>query len=268
MVHIPSRSFHYTGPAAALSILQTDSMWLSNISFMNDATEGVFGRERIVRRLHQRSDWRRYAPTRLLEPFDRAVSFLESSTPSLPELWCVYIGSTSKVADDLGQFNAYGQYQLELDLQTLTSVATAGSRVKYAPVVYGDDAADRLIDEKLDQFVEYFTFETFGRNNSVWERVGRSLAVEIIATRFHIKHAAFANECEIRISAETSPAVAPSFRVRGDVVVPYIVLPLGGAVTAVHLGPRLDQLAQLGMSRLLSSVGMTQSVTSSAIPFR
>lgn len=252
---LPDVVYHYTSMNTLLKIVETRSIWATNIRYLNDVLERAHCLSLIRSRIPELIKRR---PSLDVDLFATVLTEEETNKPfyALP-----FVASFSRDRDSLSQWRAYcaGGNGVCIGFRTdsLRRGFVAGTRsparlpqfgpyIEFQPVEYvsADDspAADVLIENvledarqmALEEATQAKLFEPSTMADLVWH------ALDQYASR--TKHISFAGEREYRLLASTYDAVSEIVKYRSSrtTLVPYIpvCLPNPDAYLAAHLLPQ------------------------------
>lgn len=269
---LPPLLFHYTSAESLLGILETDSLWASQIRYLNDAAELLYAAELIVDVVDGRISRCHHSNRRVLET-------VRDTLPRLEYERFLYATSFSEDGDLLSQWRAYGDagggYAVGVRMREVLP-DVPGPVVR--KVEYEEKKQRELVQNVLSAFLE-------GEDPEPRDRPQRdSLAVALMAdlalAGAFFKHGSFHEEREWRalsIAAEEDGAI--SFRASGGIIVPFFPvsfpsgedagssrLPLGLVTCGPTLQPTLSRRAVTLALRLQGKRDC--EVRSSRVPLR
>ncbi len=282
---VPKTLWHYTDANGLLGIINSGTIWATDIRFLNDAKEFVHFCEVAARRISERLS------SSILEPGSASVIPLKTLTPEqaakLREEWSavyerisaqlekkqnnyVCVASFSAARDLLSQWRAYcpsGGYCIGFNGGVLGRLAMSGRKVSdniYLNVVrYISEKAPRVIDEFIDTIAVLQACDP-----TPGELPG-------ILAAAHVKNDHFAEEKEWRVTSILPPAMASLllFRKGRSSLTPYSLLNLrelrAHFIDEIIIGPGRN--AELDLAALKSSRASSKmqfKVTGSGIPYR
>jgi len=209
--------FHYTSAESFLGILDSDSLWASQLRYLNDAAELVYANELIADVLS----------ARLKRCSKNMQNVLQSVGEILPQVEYesyLYAASFSEDGDLLSQWRAYGDagggYAVGVRIRDVhpTALSPLVRKVEY------DEAAQRAIVEgmvcRLPSDVETPDTVTLGL-------AGRELMADLALAGVFFKHGSFHEEKEWRaltIAMKTDRSIL--FRAAGGIIVPFVPVSL------------------------------------------
>ncbi len=261
--------YHYTDASAVQSILQYGKMRLTDMRYLNDSTEIIYGSNlilsevssgRLTHRLNK--DYAVASSEYVIEKLSHLIGAGFNDYPA-------YSLSFSEVGDLLSQWRSYGGYAIEIDtalwLQELARCEYEESNAKrnsFEPII---DAL-RLIGRDLRDFS--------GRPSMR----GHEGYMDLIKYAATLKHPGFSEEKEWRLLLDKRAAdsKAVKFRPRGDILIPYIdiEMPLE-CVTSIIVGPTKHQdMACQSIREFVEQLTRTKTnhpgikVLKSATPYR
>lgn len=267
--------YHYTSAAAARAIVEAPALWLSESTALNDTSEFTYGRDRLIALLQQREVYVETAPRLCLA---MALEGMRLNTGLM-------IGSLTTRSDDLGQWRAYGDSAagcvIGIDSRFLYDRAGVAVRA----VVYDPEIVDLVLKAGLTVVQE--SYEEHPNNIAEVIESARWLTSDLFA----IKHPAFADEREIRVSRMLvsdgygglvdvggngeSGKRTPSFPVKTRMgafgPTRYLSLPLtdghgGHAIRSIGFGPAMTVGDRAANVTQFEAAGIETWI--SALPFR
>lgn len=279
----PDVLYHYTTAAGLQGILDSGSMWATELRFLNDERELQFGIDILVSELRRQVAVRDSRPS-LLKIID-VLSVHRLLRHYFVTCFC-------EQGDLLSQWRGYaspGGYALGLSVQDCKFPEWA---VGFFPVVYDVSAAQAEVREWVGATAERFLrvfderLDSALREDSaapalapLLEEFGRDKLDEMEAISATLKHPSFSEEREWRILTESHPQATADREVRFRAGVlgptPYVSIPLardGQAlpIREIVIGPGPNAKARSEAVRMLlwKHRLLDVSVISSSIPYR
>jgi hypothetical protein len=262
----PKFLYHYTSIQGVEGILNTKSVWATQLHFMNDSTEWLYALDLVRENLED---------TIALPVTTAWLEFVAEARESLKRIEGIEICvcSFSEVSNQLSQWRAYGGYEVTFDVAEL-EVILRRYEFQLKPCIYDPEEQRRIIDGIVRPIIadrDSITDEQslMGAANDLQFRLARELAVVAPV----LKHPDFKEEKEWRAFGIVHPDDPHmSYHIRGAVIVPHCNLELkaGASPTPlreIKVGPHPHQsLAVQGLKILTrhSQIGVTASST----PFR
>lgn len=253
---------HYTTPAGLKGIVESETVWATNIKFLNDEQEFQHALD-LIRAIildHKRKVHRSNDPT-----FNEYVLGVENKLASLDnsDADTVFTLSFSEQTDLLSQWRGYcpgnNGYCIVFDAEQLAASVRGYSkdRCELVKCVYDDTEKERQIKELLNRNWPAYHKQS---GHKAKRDVIHDLAKNIILLASYFKHHSFKEEQEHRIVV-LRPWGSPSdvmFREGRSSLVPYIVLPAKRElITRICIGPNPTKLlAKRALEAFLSKVGM------------
>jgi hypothetical protein len=276
--------FHYTTATGLLGILQSLSLWASDLRFLNDAHEAIFARDLVVEAVRNMKNpmedpthWAHEQHGDLaVRTFSKYQGFVVDEI--LASEFGVYVACFCESGDLLSQWRGYGMdhgYAVELSAdalrEALARIPTYPDATGLFQVRYGYDAADSVVESALQ------VVAGFNLNHPGVKAHYSALAVSSMLAQ--LKHPGFAEEHEWRAvvgleiydeSWGVGDREPTSFRSTPRAIVPYVELPLElGAITSIRVGPGENaDVREAGVRRLLKALGSNATVTRSEVPLR
>ena len=287
----PSILYHYTDSAGLLGIVSSESLWLTNILFMNDGSELHFGLSLIndvVAELaaleadEERALW--------LERLHLGVALLDLMGIRF------FVGSFTEKGDQLSQWRSYGRegFAIGFDLGPIRHLAKPSDLVKVRYERGEQVAAARSVIKAVLDFLEPFDprpIQTATRGDAATARIAaisarRRAQAEMIRLATAIKHPAFDEEAEWRLVVRAEDTDARiSHRALPGLLTPYLDYDLSEVVEAskdpirgvafpirsIVVGPMLDQpLNAMAIEQLVAqnAPDATVEIYASGTPLR
>lgn len=255
---------HYTNLAGLLGIINSGELWASNVAFLNDREELLHGVKCARRALSTI-----LKDTKLLQwrhAIGEVVKEIEGGR--LPN---TYAACLCEKSDLLSQWRGYGGREQGVCLvfdPAAIDVAALGKRAFLAPVQYGLVKGKMTLREGLrtrllaigDNFDD---MDEGQRLAKVYD------ALSELIPRF--KHIGFDGELEWRLVVQHATLRSSvSFRPNGNVLVPYIKLPVDlSSLKYVRIGPGADlDLTERSIALLLEARDLDVPIRRSRVPFR
>jgi DUF2971 family protein len=255
-----------------MAIVDSAEMWASNVSFLNDRKELLYGLEAAVVVVKEfssqqtRMEWNR--------TLQKAVLQLQKG-----EMPNTYAACFCERSDTLSQWRGYGGIEqgiaITFDRIQLTKTLKE-SKATLLPVVYGNlKAKDQLTSElssKLDDLDQEAALGG-GYSEEVKIEKARSILSRLIP---QFKHLGFSDEREWRfVVQQDSLRASVDFRANSNVLIPYVKLPIGPKgklpIRSILIGPGRDQiLTKRSVELFLESRGYAGNieVKISGVPYR
>lgn len=283
--------WHYTTPEGLIGIIKSNSLWATDVSYLNDSTEFMHGiniaRDIIKDRISSLDgDEKKH-----LKRFDTDLSFIgpDHKRP-------VYVCSLSKAENELSQWRAYcrgGGFSIGFPRQGLVG-AIQDQHFELKECIYDESEQQKIIRELIDsqvmpyienpeQFSKVPCTEQMvsaivcgGSNKFLWE------LYSICST---LKHHSFDREEEWRLVFDHGYAyekdekgdkkIKPEFRTKNGLIIPYICIKLSGdedfwRQIRIIIGPtKYEKELKGSVHTLFRKYHKTSiSITQSKIPFR
>ena len=271
----PRILFHYTSGAGLIGILESRSIWATNIRFLNDSTEYDFAVGLARRVIQERIDKAR-------NKFEVAVASVLQERLTTDPAADVYVTSFSENADQLSQWRAYspptGGYALGFRAKSLLEPALSNPSFFLTPCIYDSLSQEKLIRKLFDD-VLVFAEESHNAGlthdrvfREAFKLFGRLIPLAAPA----IKHPSFVEEQEwrlVRLPASFDFEL-PQIREGRSMLIPYhrhsFPKPENMPIEEVVVGPTPNPiLARDAAEALLLSRGLTSAIArSSSIPYR
>ena len=256
--------YHYTSLEAFASIIQNKMMWASDPRFSNDTSEQQIVKDLFLDKLRRRFEI--YPPHLQNEASELLKTWRDRMDNASPFFFTCF---TEDGGDRLSQWRAYGGGSgicLAFDKEQLQKWLRAGLPERIAILrsvhyisPYGDERLHIELEEILDKFKD-------PEHNT-------ELAADVHIRAAISKHRAFHEEKEWRVLIH-SQNQRQRHRTRGALLVPYIELDFGEALTGliaeVIVGPVAyrDQVAVATIGMLEANGFKSTEVRCSETPYR
>lgn len=269
--------FHYTSQKGLLGIINTKSLWATNILYMNDAAELQYavglarGQIALLKESLSSED------VRLLDAIDRELDRITRMRSD-----GIYVCSFSSHGDQLSQWRGYcpggNGFSIGIDLPRVQE-AIATQRFRPEKCIYAPNRQVELIKKfLLESLTNLRKFSTAHAT----DESGLETALAIIALNFLeiapiIKHEKFSEEDEWRLISRPVSANDPRLRFREgkSTIIPYLEFKLANAdepisIEKLYIGPTpYKELAYMATLQLLSANGIEKCSTMlSEVPYR
>ena len=140
----PDTLYHYTSAAGLHGILSHKNLWASNVLFMNDASEVVYGRQVVARMLGPRRD-----------KIPICGAFTGDRLFGLGESWNIYVACFCENSDLLSQWRGYGVegggYCMGMNRNRLNTLAGKPRQYVLFPVIYDVKRQEEIVRCTIDE---------------------------------------------------------------------------------------------------------------------
>ena len=305
---IPERLWHYTSFRSALSIVESKSIYATDIRFLNDSEEFVHARKLLVEIAEQESDENADLTPIIRNEVKREVELLFDEGPLGPRLLQTCVACFSEAEDQLSQWRGYASsssgVSLCFDLRQIRETLDRPLAV-FAPCIY-DDAAKRAILRKIVKalfdaaaavpraawnagsdpanhekdadtaFGEWVESDVFKDVERRIDEARKRASYDLIRVAALMKHEAFREEQEWRLvipllkgfNDEDGPIY---FTAQETTLVPRIMQRLGSTqlpLSQIILGPGTHAHSTEAVQNFLASQRLPSSVRQSRAPYR
>jgi Protein of unknown function (DUF2971) len=281
---LPTSLYHYTSQTGLKGMLNTKTIWASEIHYLNDSTEFALAlslaRDELAKRIRA-----------AISPVDR--SRLELLRDTMYTIAGVHtcVCCFSELDDDLSQWRGYGGgdagFSVGFTREWFTRVKeTLG--LSLIRCIYDPEDQQRLIKDELDDFLaknaekgpDYWDRNRGYRNPDrprtfgVSRHAGNDFATGLSRKAPLIKHKSFAVEKEWRLAATVS-AHELHHRPGRSMLIPYYKIPIGDgdkfdSIREIVVGPTPHpDLSAASVESLAIAAGLvTPNIETTSIPFR
>jgi hypothetical protein len=266
----PETLSHYTSLAGMVGILDSRELWASNVSFLNDREELLYGlkaAKAVVNKYLSPSTKDKWA-----QDIEDAISQLQNG--EMPDTYAACFCARN---DSLSQWRGYGgeEQGVALTFDRTRLLAQLNDKGTLLPVVYGALKSANQLSTDLGKKLRAINKEAVLNIESAdRERVDR-VRVELSRLLPQFKHSGFRDENEWRfVVQQTSSKLSTFFRVKSNVLVPYVKLSFEQTkafpIKSIRIGPGRDQnLTKRSVEQFLVSKKMKNiDVIVSGVPYR
>lgn len=266
----PDLLWHYTNLSGLMGIIASQELWATDIRYLNDSTEFAYGRDQVLQVLREKEQI-----VKKSEPLVELAEMLEDTLKK--RTVHNYVVCFSEHRDALSLWRGYGHqgYALGFDRKEIES--------RFQPRILSDLRQPHLTKLAYDQEEQVALIRTAIEEyrltqKSTPEEVA-GLGIHLYALIGELKHPAFKDECEVRLTFQRSDGVAADVRFRESALgpTPFISLPLlqpghpeATPIRQVLVGPtpHPDEALE-GVKQLLSLRGLINvNVEGSTVPLR
>lgn len=231
--------WHYTNINALYSILSNRKIWMTDIRYLNDASEyhdGISEFKDILPGLLDNSNTNVKNPQKAI---DTLLEMLINKSEFDLSLDPVFIFSLSRSEDQLSQWRAYGKYAIEFDTNYIEE-----SLGTIRQCVYDKQEKKRCARDQAIQSLISIDTDMSNNNGGVGvQSIEAIQRLRDIITTF--KNHGFSEENEYRAILPSSDSEYPNnikFRPNGDMLVPFIEVPISlDCIKGIKVGPVRDQ---------------------------
>jgi Protein of unknown function (DUF2971) len=278
----PAHIYHYTSPSGLRSIIESASLWATDVWFMNDTVEATFGREAIEIYLRRKGSDSSADNQFCVVALEMPANINDSLARS--DVLNSYIACLSGEGDQLSQWRAYGQgggFSIGFDrlaLEQLAAALTNPMNFTVRKVAYDRAEQETLLDAI---YLPSFAALPSPVDQLDLRRAALGFVDQAMNLSPALKHPAFAEEKEYRLHIFLGSAAYTSsvlkFRDSPMGVTPYLKIPLCEpakkhitVITKVIIGPQRHQPeAKRAIRQLFQVHGMPDvEITTSEIPLR
>ncbi|HFE9266294.1 TPA: hypothetical protein ACGASP_000690 [Raoultella ornithinolytica] len=235
--------YHYTDLTAAKSIAENKKIWLSECRYLNDKEEFTTGLMLFKQALKFHKNHIKEYPSDFIKTFNNAKRYIGNSELTSPEAAeNLFVASFSHSQDSLSQWRSYGMFMLEFE-EDFISTSLIEDEFHTLKCFYAKSGEEALVHALsiLDNTIIPTLYSIFKTHNMNLMDYWLRLLIEIYALSF--KHLAFESESEIRLVIACKgddPAI--NFRVKGDLLIPYISLDINPhSLMSLTVGPIENQ---------------------------
>ena len=212
MADIPEFIYHYTSQDAFLGIVNSKTLWATDILYLNDSAEFTYAVQLFCEVLEEYANDEKY----------ETVQYLREGLTTVPygvHFAAIYVASFSGDGDLLSQWRAYcppgSGFSIAFHTSTLEQVI-APSRFQLVPCEYDENKQKQLIRQLL---------------HKTFQQPGHGTALQFCAEHFFkiaptLKHPTFEEEREWRLVSPLIDLSDPRVKYRSgkSMLIPYVEL--------------------------------------------
>lgn len=272
---IPDIIYHYTTLEGLKGIIESNSIWLSDYSYLNDATEIQHGIKLVSLVASEMIEAPKYASSKeLIQSWINNIEKVQHR---------VCIASFSSDGDSLSQWRSYGNIAIGFNSNLTIGYA---SETYFRPVEYDAHIQKKLIELYLSHMCQAYVLDhSMGRLQKIEDVYFKTEKMIKLITFF--KDIGFKDEAEYRIAYLEDKnlfdtlglQIAPKeFRVSKGKLIPYVKsidLALSREdsctqkICTIVLGPGVDSLVEQGVREFLDHNGLDHvKIVNSKVPYR
>lgn len=220
----PKTLFHYTSAAGLLGIIQSKTIWATNIRYLNDTKEYAHALD-ITQAILD------YRQKKAHKTFERALIKVMSESLEPAQRTDIFVSSFSRQGDQLSQWRGYcpaaNGYSIGFKSKLLIK-CTEGKRLQFlAPSVYDEVRQSELIEgviAEVARFAEQFKAEHPDDDDRLFREAFKLFERLVPLLGPVIKHQTFDEESEWRLISPTDSLgqMAPELRAGRSMLIPYI----------------------------------------------
>lgn len=261
------RIYHYTDISSAISIIESQELWSSNIAFLNDFNELICAQNIMKNLVNEKNrvssdEMARSVVLKLMNDIDSGF------------LYATFVFSFCPDGDLLSQWRGYGSSGVAIgfDVEQFGDLFSDTMLVK---VIYNAQTQMEIFDSLITSVSGWLLSIKDNPTYEILEKdVMNTLRIYFENIAAKMKNYTFREENEWRLVTRIEGATSPGllrYRVRGNAVVPYIEIKPTGKLPIVDiiLAPNSHPSVGPSLQSLLWKKGYpSATVTRSLIPFR
>jgi hypothetical protein len=232
---------HYTSLTGLLGIVKTETLWATNVKFLNDAHEFQHALELIKDLISESKIPPEHPDHKVHKDYVAAIAFKLKTLDSYDSA-SVFTLSFSEETDLLSQWRGYcpsnNGYCITYDITKLhEKIKSVFDDCHLFKCVYDNKQKERQLKDLLNTYWQKYRMKN---NNKLKESIIDDLTRQIILLASYFKHPSFKEEKEHRIVIvlEYAPDNDLKFREGPFSLIPYIELPVPRSfITKFCIGP-------------------------------
>jgi hypothetical protein len=272
--------YHYTGIGSLMGMDKSNSLWASNIYYLNDSKEIVHACEALENVLRPRFvfDDKQDPENVFLEQFQAWVNDCKNTN------FNIFIFSLSEEPSLLSQWRSYTPHgkgvSIGISPETLTNIKNHAN-LRFAKCLYENHEQEEALGSLIEKMLITFRRELPNIDTSkahpsqCYHAFLEGFRGDVLQVLSIIKHRAFKEEKEWRLISQYYPKYTIpeiKFREGASMIIPYIELSLGESnpkFENIILGPSPHQnLSMQALSMYLSNRRVCNYVENCSIPYR
>lgn len=271
----PEHLYHYTSIDGVKGILGENSLWASQIHFLNDTQEFKYSISIFQKVL---AELRKELPKNdVLALLYGSMEDLFLTTPLDKAPVCVF--SLSKEGDLLSQWRGYcppgGGYSIGFRSDSLIQFSKT-HELYLAPCIYDETKQEAIIKEAVTKICDTTLKKWTGSEVEISEFISEpvvQLFIDFSRIASALKHPSFHQENEWRIISGLIPNRNMEFRVRKSMMLPYFSISFKDfkpfLIDEIIIGPAPEQsLAASSLFQFVLQKKLNISIKTSTIPYR
>ncbi|PDS41137.1 hypothetical protein CO668_30810 [Rhizobium anhuiense] len=264
--------YHYTDAAGLLGIIESGTLWATDVRHLNDPSEGTFFVDRILQLMQQEAGGS-LVKQQIVEAIRKAIASPRQAQSTFSVSFCAD-------GDLLSQWRGYGSFGKGYAIGFQLSMAAPHPQIaQFFDIIYGARDLTAVAQDLLD----IFTTATAEWEDDLVDDWAST--IQFLANCF--KDSSYREECESRIVATRGKGVPPlpyqeaiRYRARGGDIIPYIPISFdlptpdlkksALPIRSIVVGPGVDfERNRSALLDLLNSKGYPGvMILPSTIPFR
>lgn len=272
--------YHYTSIYSLVGIAETNSLWASNVYYMNDSEEIVYANRLLENTLKPRltSNGSDDQETEFLKQFYEWSNKFKYTTHN------IFIFSLSEEPSLLSQWRSYTPHSKGVSVgfspDKLNSIVK-NNGLRIAKCLYEKDEQEEILNSLIEKLLITFRHErpdkhpTYGFPETRYHSFLEQFRGDILQVLSIIKNHSFSEEQEWRLISEFFPndlSTEIKFRQGAAMLVPFVEINLGEdkpLFEEVILGPSQHQnLSMSALSMFLANKNLCNKTVNCVIPYR
>ena len=256
---IPSILYHYTTQKGLLEIVDTKTIWATDIFYLNDSLEYEYAAKLIQDVIDEYLVNSQSPPARTVDtslarkvtPEKLQQLMLESTKKGISSLtrFRIYVCSFTEEGDQLSQWRGYcpkGGFSIGFHFNQLSQIAKKHDS-DLLPCVYDFEIQNQILEELLvlysKRYVEAMNVNNQKNSDELAHIITNEFIISLSALAPMLKHESFKEEKEWRIvSSRLRVMPEIKFRANESTIIPYIEISLCQSEEEIHfkrifLGP-------------------------------
>ncbi|KHS81108.1 MULTISPECIES: hypothetical protein [Pectobacterium] len=248
--------YHYTDLIAAKSIAENGTVWFTECRYLNDKQEFITGLEFLRKAVELHEEYPPECPIDFIENFNKTKNYIRLADFKSPlAVENLFVASFSDTPDSLSQWRSYGMFMLAFEQDFISSNLSEDDfyRLKCHYTRNTNEALQCAMSIVKENIIPELLKKWKGENMNLMSLWLMEL-IEIYALSF--KNVAFDSESETRLviaCKNSDPAI--KFRVKGDLLIPYIALDINSSsLMSITVGPIANQDLSVASLKLFADI--------------
>lgn len=272
--------YHHTTTDGLIGIIGNETLWATDIHFLNDYDEYVAGMEKIFRVCEKSKSVANGG--KLAGAINGFYDIISELIKVNIEARTTFIVSFTKTRDNLRQWMSYGKpnssYSIGFNAEAFKNIRLDEENHYSSELAYAfrevDYESDSTIEPVLNLESVMSHLKEMGQSQSGGLEYARHLVNELMFGCCSIKRNEFEDENESRMLVQTRKVGASfsgmKFRNSGGVITPYINVPIPlSAIHEIIIGPSINkEFAEKGLRKMLQHKEIECKVSHSTCTLR
>ena len=265
--------YHHTTTDGLIGILENNSIWATDIEFLNDYEEFLVGL-REIKDVIERNRNSQKNIVEVADMYDLLGRVLRENLLGRN----TFIASFTKTRDNLRQWMSYGKpnssYSIGFDPGVLENMPLDPLRHRSDELAYSLKNVDYELDTLISRTLNFDNLKKMLLGKNFSAEILHKVVNDVMFGCCLVKRKHFSDENEVRMVLQTRKMDMPysksRFRNWGGVATPYINVPIPmHSIKEIIIGPSISRdLAKLGVARLIRQKNIACDISHSECTLR